>query len=57
LFGSSDEETCLSNLLIDEEREEWQPMDRESLIYDLNRVLSKLDEDQIKLIKMCYGLD
>lgn len=57
LFGSSDEETCLSDLLIDKDWEKWQPMDRESLIHDLNRVLNKLDEEQIKLIKMYYGLD
>jgi RNA polymerase sigma factor (sigma-70 family) len=57
VFWLADEETCIKELLVDREYEKWELMDRESLIYDLNRVLRKLGGRKRKILEMYYGLN
>ena len=51
----------LRDLLVDKESEKWVPMEMESLKYDLNRILDKLDKSgnykKKWIMKRFYGLD
>jgi DNA-directed RNA polymerase sigma subunit (sigma70/sigma32) len=44
----------MKDLLVDMDRENKQPMERESLADDINRILRKLDERKRKILKMWY---
>ena len=57
VFWLAEEETCIKDLLVDIESEKWEPLDRESLIDDLNRVLRKLGARKRKILEMYYGLN
>ena len=54
LFASDDEETCMKDLLIDIEKK--QPMEGESLAWDIDRILRRLDYRKREILKMYYWL-
>jgi len=57
LFASDDEETCIKDLLVDIEWESKEPMEMESLAYDIDRVLHQLDEKKRKILEMWFWLN
>ena len=57
LFASDDEETRIKDLLVDVKREDKDSVDMESLVYDINRVLRKLDDRKREILKMFYWLN
>ena len=57
LFASNDEEICMKDLLFDMERENKDLMERESLAYDINVILYKLDDRKREILRMWYWLD
>jgi DNA-directed RNA polymerase sigma subunit (sigma70/sigma32) len=44
----------MKDLLVDIERESEQPMERESLACDIDRILRKLDDRKREILKMYY---
>lgn len=56
-IGSDDRETCMRDLLIDKELENLQSKEMDSLKYDLNILMHRLETRKREILEMSYGLN